>query len=231
MCGRFSLKTTPDTLERIFGHAAPPGYRPRYNVAPTQEVLAIVASQAPERLAMLRWGLIPFWAKDPSIGNKLINARCESIQEKPAYRNAFRERRCVVLADGFYEWQRQADGKHPMWIRPPGGEPFAIAGLWERWGRGDEWIVSCTILTTGANPFMQPIHDRMPVILGEVARRAWLSEGAEETDLFGLLAEAQDVELRSHEVSTLVNNPANDLPECVDPVEPEPEPLMLGIFN
>ena len=231
MCGRFSLKTTPDTLERIFCHAAPPGYGPRYNVAPTQQVLAIVSGEGPERAAMLRWGLIPFWAKDPSIGNKLINARAESIGEKPAFRNAFRQRRCLILADGFYEWQKQEDGKHPMWIRPPGGEPFAIAGLWERWDRGPEPIVSCTILTTEANRSMQPIHDRMPVILGEAARRAWLAEGAEESELLELVADAGGVELLSHEVSTMVNNPANDLPECLDPVDPEPEALLLGLFE
>jgi putative SOS response-associated peptidase YedK len=229
MCGRFSLKSTPDTLERIFGHVAPPGYGPRYNVAPTQEVLGIVSGEGPERPAMLRWGLIPFWAKDPSIGNKLINARAENIREKPAYRNAFRNRRCVILADGFYEWQKRPDGKHPMWIRPRGSEPFALAGLWERWDRGDEPIVSCTILTTDANPFMQAIHDRMPLILSEAARREWLAERAEEPDLPALIAAARDVELGAHEVSTLVNSPANDLPECIDPIDPEPELLTLGL--
>jgi putative SOS response-associated peptidase YedK len=231
MCGRFSLKTTPDTLERIFGHAAPPGYRPRYNVAPSQEVLAIVSGDGPERAAMLRWGLIPFWAKDPSIGNKLVNARSESIQEKPAYRNAFRRRRCVILADGFYEWQKRPDGKHPMWIRRHNGEPFALAGLWERWDRGEQPVVSCTILTTDANPFMQTIHTRMPVILEGEARRAWLAEGPSEEELFGLLAGAAGVELQAHEVSTMVNNPSNDLPACIEPIDAEPELLPLAGVN
>jgi putative SOS response-associated peptidase YedK len=230
MCGRFSLKTTPDTLERIFGHAAPAGYGPRYNIAPTQHVLAIVAGEGPERSAMLRWGLIPFWAKDPSIGNRQINARSESVREKPAFRNAFRQRRCLILADGFYEWQRRADGKRPMWIRPPDGQPFAFAGLWERWDRGVEPVVSCTILTTDASPFMMPIHDRMPVILGEGARRAWLAEEAEESELLGLIAQVHELELQAHEVSTMVNSPANDLPECLDPIDPEPEALVFEGF-
>lgn len=231
MCGRFSLKTTPDTLERIFGHPAPPGYRPRYNVAPSQQLLAIVSGEGEERPAMLRWGLIPFWAKDPSIGNKLVNARSESIRDKPAYRNAFRKRRCVILADGFYEWQKRPDGKHPMWVRTTSGEPFAMAGLWERWDRGAEPIVSCTILTTDANPFMQAIHTRMPVILEGDARRAWLAEGAEEPALLDLLAAAREVELHAHEVSTMVNSPANDIPECIDPIDPDLELLSLAGGN
>lgn len=227
MCGRFSLKTTPDTLERIFGHAAPPGYRPRYNVAPSQQVLAVVNDGGQERPAMLRWGLIPFWAKDPSIGNRLINARAESIGEKPAFRNAFRKRRCLILADGFYEWQKRPDGKRPIWVHTPSGEPFAMAGLWERWDRGPEPVESCTILTTDAHGFMAPIHERMPVILEGEARRAWLDDAAEEEGLFGLLEAAREVELVGHEVSTAVNNPANDIPQCIDPVEPEPEAVPM----
>jgi putative SOS response-associated peptidase YedK len=230
MCGRFSLKTTPDTLERIFGQAAPPGYRARYNVAPSQEVLAIVADGGAERAAMLRWGLIPFWAKDPSIGNKLINARAESIATKPAFRNAYRSRRCLVLADGFYEWQKRGGGKYPMWVHLPGEQPFAFAGLWERWDRGGEPVESCTIVTTDANPFMRPIHDRMPVILDEEGRKQWLSGETSEEALSGLVATSSRVELEAHEVSKLVNSPANDRPECIDPVEPlEPLELQLSL--
>jgi putative SOS response-associated peptidase YedK len=229
MCGRFSLKTTPDTLERIFGHAAPAGYRPRYNVAPSQEVLAIVAENGVERPALLRWGLIPFWAKDPSIGAKLVNARAESIAEKPAFRSAFRKRRCVILADGFYEWQKRPDGKHPMWVRTGSGEPFALAGLWEEWDRGDTPITSCTVLTTEANPFMQTIHTRMPVILTAEAGREWLTEGADEPRLLAVLSQAREAGLQAHEVSTLVNNPRNDVPECVEPLVREAEELTLGI--
>lgn len=221
MCGRFSLKTTPDALERIFGHPAPAGYHPRYNVAPSQEVLAIVAEEGVERPAMLRWGLIPFWAKDAAIGNKLVNARAESIAEKPAFRNAFRKRRCLILADGFYEWQQRSDGKHPMWVHRPNGEPFALAGLWERWDRGEHPVETCTILTTDANPFMRTIHTRMPIILDAGAGRAWLDAAASEGALHDLLTTSGEVELEAHEVSRLVNNPANDRPECIEPMESE----------
>ena len=220
MCGRFSLKTTPDTLERIFGHAAPAGYRPRYNVAPSQEVLAIVTDAEGERPAMLRWGLIPFWAKDASIGNKLVNARAESIGEKPAFRNAFRKRRCLILADGYYEWQAAPGGKRPMWVHLPDGEPFALAGLWERWDRGESPVESCTILTTEANPFMRRIHTRMPVMLNAEARRAWLDPESGEGTLQALIAAAPEVELAGHEVSRMVNSPANDQPGCIEAVAP-----------
>jgi putative SOS response-associated peptidase YedK len=220
MCGRFSLKTTPDTLERIFGHAAPPGYRPRYNVAPGQQILAIVSGDGEERTAMLRWGLIPFWANDPSIGNRLINARAESIARKPAFRNALRRRRCVILADGFYEWQRRDDGRYPMWVRLATEEPFAMAGLWERWDRGKVPIESCTILTTEANPFMRTIHTRMPIIFDDEARSTWLSADAGDARLLNILDISQEFPLRAHEVSKLVNSPANDGPECIDRVDP-----------
>jgi putative SOS response-associated peptidase YedK len=219
MCGRFSLKTSPDALERIFGRPVPPGYQPRYNVAPTQEVLAIVADAGEARPVLLRWGLIPFWAQDPSIGNKLINARAESVAEKPAFREAYRKRRCLVLADGFYEWQRRREGKYPMWVHLSDGQPFAFAGLWERWRRGGVPVETCTILTTDANPFMRAIHHRMPVILDGEARREWLAEDASEEALAEVVRGAAAVEMEAHEVSKLVNSPANDLPECIEPVE------------
>ena len=227
MCGRFSLKTTPDTLERIFGHPAPAGYRPRYNVAPGQAVLAILSDGDEDRVATPKWGLVPFWAKDPSIGNRLINARSESVAEKPAFRNAFRKRRCLILADGFYEWRRQPGGKQPMWVQVRDGEPFAFAGLWERWDRGPEPLESCTILTTGANDVMRPIHDRMPVILEGEAAGDWLDTAASEQRLQEIVEAAAEVPLHPQPVSTLVNSPANDVPECIEPVEEEMDPLLL----
>lgn len=231
MCGRFSLKTSPDTLERIFGQPVPPGYRARYNVAPGQEVLAIVSEADEPRPEMLRWGLVPFWAKDPTIGTRLINARCESIFDKPAFRDAFRRRRCLILADGFFEWQRRSDGKQPMWVRTSSGEPFAMAGLWERWDRGPEPIRSCTIVTTVANPFMAGIHDRMPVIMGPEDGRRWIDHDTGEDELQDLIGASISVELQAHEVSKLVNRPGNDVPECIEPVEVEPEPLTLPGLN
>lgn len=227
MCGRFSLKTTPDTLERIFGHAVPPGYRPRYNVAPGQEVLAILSDADGERAAMPKWGLVPFWAKDPSIGNRMINARAESVAEKPAFRDAFRRRRCLVLADGFYEWRRMTGRKQPMWIQLQSGEPFAFAGLWERWDRGQAPLQTCTILTTGANEFMRSIHERMPVLLNGEAAADWLAPGTGESRLQQLMEQSRELPLRAHPVSTLVNRPANDLPECIAPVTDDEDPLLL----
>lgn len=216
MCARFSLKARPGDLEKVFG-TLPPGYRPRYNIAPTQEVLAVVGEEAGPRARFLRWGLIPFWADDPSIGNRMVNARVETVHEKPAYRNAFARRRCLVLADGFYEWQAREDGKHPMRVQMPGAEPFAFAGLWEVWERHGRRIESCTILTRAANAFIAPIHDRMPVILDEAGRGAWMDGAAGREDLLALLRDAVPPELEAYEVSTLVNNPHNDVEDCLTP--------------
>lgn len=231
MCGRYTLKTDAETLERIFGHPVPAGYRPRYNIAPTQPVLTLLADGEEVRPEMVRWGLIPFWAEDPAIGNRMINARAESVAEKPAFRNAFRRRRCLVLADGFYEWQKRPDGKRPLWIRPQDEQPFAFAGLWERWDRGPEPIVSCTILTTASNAFMRDIHHRMPVVLPADTASEWLAPEADEGRLHELIAATGEVDFRAHEVSTLVNSPANDLPECLDPVEEEESTLWFAGFE
>lgn len=231
MCGRYTLKTDAETLERIFGHPVPAAYQPRYNIAPTQQVVAIIADGGEVRPAMLRWGLIPFWADDPSIGNRMINARAETVAEKPAFRNAFRKRRCLVLADGFYEWQKRPDGKRPLWIRTRDEQPFALAGLWERWDRGDEPIESCTILTTASNPFMRDIHHRMPVVLEADSAMEWLAPEADEVRLQEMIAASASVDLQAHEVSTLVNSPANDLPECLDPVEEEAPTLPFSGFE
>lgn len=231
MCGRYTLKTDAETLERIFGHPVPTGYQPRYNIAPAQQVLTILAEGDEVRPAMLRWGLIPFWADDPAIGNRMINARAESVAEKPAFRNAFRKRRCVVLADGFYEWQKRPDGKRPLWIRTRDEQPFAFAGLWERWDRGADPIESCTILTRDASPFMRDIHHRMPVVLDAAAVNEWLSPEADDGRLQELINSAETMDFQAHEVSTLVNSPTNDLPECLDPVEEEAPTLALPGFE
>lgn len=219
MCGRFSLKASPDDLEKVLGAPPPPGYRPRFNIAPTQEILAVTTEEDRPSLRMLKWGLVPFWADDPSIGGRMINARAETVAEKPAYRSAFARRRCLVVADGFYEWQRLPGGKRPMRIRLRTGEPFLIAGLWERWAKQGMALESCTLLTTGPNDLMQPIHDRMPVILDADASRFWLSSSATSDDLLALLRPFPADRLEAYEVSTMVNNPAHDIPECLDAVE------------
>ncbi|MGI9248698.1 MAG: SOS response-associated peptidase, partial [Woeseiaceae bacterium] len=168
MCGRFAFYSPSEATAALFGVATSLEVVPRYNIAPTQYIAAIRDDSNQQReLVMLRWGLVPFWAKDPSIGNRMINARAETVAEKPSYRAAFRHRRCIVLADGFYEWRRQDDTKTPYYISLASGEPFALAGLWENWRdkKSDESLQTTTLITTAANEFMQPLHHRMPVVL------------------------------------------------------------------
>jgi putative SOS response-associated peptidase YedK len=221
MCGRISLSVPREEIEAAFDiEQLPLEYRPRYNIAPSQPILAITADEAGAREAeFFRWGLVPFWAKDPSIGNRMINARAETVAEKPAFRNAFAKRRCLVPVDGFYEWQKREGGKAPMRIRLASRHPFALAGLWEEWRpKTGAPLRSCTILTTAANPFMGPIHDRMPVIVPPEAHAAWIDPQRSPADLHDLLAAYAGTDLEAYEVSTLVNIPANDIPECVEPV-------------
>lgn len=224
MCGRFSLSVYQLDLVEEFGvQDIPPGYRQRYNIAPSQEVLAItVDADGAPRPAWLRWGLIPAWAKDPSIGNRMINARAETIADKPAFRHAFTHRRCLVLADGFFEWQRAGSRKVPIRVRLASGKPFALAGIAERWQpERQEAVESCAIVTTSASDFMKPIHDRMPVILGRRERERWLDPAAEREELLGVLRPYDGADLEAYPVSTLVNSPANDRPEVFEPADPE----------
>jgi putative SOS response-associated peptidase YedK len=196
---------------------------PRYNIAPSQPV-AVVANDGLNKLDFFTWGLIPSWAKDPSIGNRMINARAETLAEKPSFRNAFRRRRCLVLADGFFEWQKiQEPGnrlrKQPMYIRLADGRPFAFAGLWESWNNSDgSNILSCTIITTQPNELIASIHDRMPVILPEQRYAEWLQPGeANPANLARLLMPYQASQMTAFPVSTMVNSPANDLPDTIKP--------------
>lgn len=220
MCGRYTLTTPPDLVQQHFRLSEIPGdLKPRYNISPSQRV-AVVPSGAERRAEWFRWGLVPSWAKDPAIGNKLINARGETVAEKPSFRSAFRKRRCLVLADGFYEWKGEAPPKVPMRIRLKSKEPFAFAGLWETWRPPDgEPVRSCTIITTTPNPLMAEIHNRMPVILSDEAISIWLDEGATDpADLLPLLAPFPADRMEAYAVAPLVNSPANDRPECVEPV-------------
>lgn len=220
MCGRFTLTSSPEELERAFGALATPhGFGPRYNVAPQQPVLALVAGEdGARRFDLFQWGLVPFWAKDPTIGNRMINARAETVAEKPAFRAAFEKRRCLVVMDGFYEWRPMPGGKVPMRIHVPSRAPFTAAGLWERWGpAGYEPLFTCTILTIQANDFMRPIHDRMPVLLDGEGRDRWLDAAAPRDALVDLLR-PYDGELEAYEVDRRVNSPRNDGPECVEPI-------------
>lgn len=192
---------------------------PNYNVAPTQSVLTVVNEDGNVG-RLMRWGLIPSWAKDPSIGSRMINARSETVAEKPSFRTAFARRRCLVLADGFYEWQKVGTSKRPMRITLASGGPFAFAGLWETWkAPDDDLITSCTILTTSANDALADIHQRMPVILPRDAEEVWLDTSVRDKDvLSSLLVPYDPSETVAYEVSTLVNAAVNNLPEVINPV-------------
>jgi putative SOS response-associated peptidase YedK len=219
MCGRYTLATSEAALQAEFGlDEIPADYRPRYNIAPGQEVLAVIRDGDRLRAGWLRWGLIPFWAGDPSIGNRMINARAETLATKPAFRQAFERRRCLILADGFYEWQAQGAAKVPYWIHLEDRRPFAFAGLWDRWRPPEgEPVVSCTIVTTQATEALRPIHERMPVILPPGARERWLDPEAGQEERIALLRPYAGADLAAHAVTTLVNSPRNDTPECIAP--------------
>lgn len=222
MCGRFTLTADPNDLREAFPWLnIPQPLQARYNIAPSQPV-AVVANDGKQTLDYFAWGLVPSWAKDPSIGSRMINARAETLVEKPSYRNAFRRRRCLILADGFYEWKAPpAKGsKIPMYIQLKGGKPFALAGLWEDWNSPEgSRILSCTIITTQPNDFMKNIHDRMPVILPESAYQTWLNPMEMNPALLQPLLRPYPAEAMSaYQVSTLVNSPANELADCIQPV-------------
>ena len=221
MCGRYSLTSNMDDLQARFDFEARDlVYRPRYNVAPTQTVLSVVNDQG-NRAEFMRWGLIPFWAKDPKIGARMINARAETVGQKPAFRNALRKRRCLILADGFYEWQKQAGKKVPMYIAAKSREPFAMAGLFETWkSPSGENVRSCTIITTLPNSLMESIHNRMPVTLAQDAEATWLDPEIDDAaDVMPLLMPCPADQLEAYPVSSLVNSPQNDSPECVLPAQ------------
>lgn len=236
MCGRFVQVSSPEVLVERFGvdEVAASRHHPSYNLAPRATVYAVrdrsVEDGRRRHLSELRWGLVPSWADRPNVGDRMINARAESLADKPAYERAFRRHRCLVPADGFYEWQRRGGRKQPMFIHRRDGEPIAFAGLWAAWRAGDcdgDWLRSCAIVTTNANDVVAPLHDRMPVVLEERDWDHWLDPGAEDTAALArlLLPAANDV-LTAYPVSTAVNNADNDGPELVKRVELAPS---LGI--
>lgn len=219
MCGRFTLSQPIDEVASAFNLAQIPPLEPRYNIAPTQQVPSILSTPGGEKqLQMLRWGLIPAWAKDPAIGAKLINARAETVSEKPSFKSAFKRRRCLIIADGFYEWQRLDGKKQPYYFRLQSGQPFAFAALWEQWRSPDnQAISSTTILTTEANDLLRPIHDRMPVILDSDKYELWLDPIVEKPEILQPLLHPYQADLMtSYAVSTKVNNPKNNTAECIN---------------
>ncbi|HJP37082.1 MAG TPA: SOS response-associated peptidase [Gammaproteobacteria bacterium] len=223
MCGRFAMFTPLADIVSQFGVNDPPALDPRYNIAPTQPVAAIRAdSEGLRSLDLLRWGLVPHWAKDPSIGNRLINARAETVAEKPAFRQAFSRRRCLVLASGFYEWSETPAGKFPFFISPRGGECLALAGLWEQWRDGEDGVLeSCVIITTAANASLDRVHQRMPVLLGDEGQALWLTATTPADECLNLLKPAPEDRLEIRQVRRIVNNPSNEGAELIEAVEDE----------
>ena len=219
MCGRYSLIADIQELARQFEFDGT-GFvhEPRYNVAPTQSVLTVTNREG-RRGEFMRWGLIPSWAKDASIGNRMINARGETVAEKPSFRNALQRRRCLVLADGFYEWQKVGKAKRPMRIVLKSREPFAFAGLWESWRNPEgETVRSCTIVTTQANEVLRPIHERMPVILPPEMEEFWLDgDVTDAAALTDVLLSYPDESMEAYEVSSLVNKATNNGPDLIVP--------------
>jgi putative SOS response-associated peptidase YedK len=230
MCGRYVQVSSPELLAERFGvdEVRVEARSPDYNVAPRTLVPTVRVREEQRVLSELRWGLVPSWAKDPKIGDRMINARAETLADKPAYKTAFRKRRCLIPADGFYEWQKRPGErrKQPMFIHLRSGEPMAFAGLWEAWRDPDrpedDWLRTCVIVTTRANQALAPIHDRMPVILAESAWERWLDPDTDLEAVKGLLVPAPDDLVVAYPVSTLVNDPKNHGRELVERAETAP---------
>jgi len=223
MCGRFTQAQIAELDREVFKLLSVPPLPARYNIAPSQDAAAVRegAKTGNRSIEPLRWGLVPYWAKDPTIGNRLINARGETLTEKPAFKAPFRHRRCLIPADGFYEWQKTGSRKQPHFIRRADGGIFALAGLWERWSDTvHEPIQTFTIITTQPNALLEPIHNRMPVILPEARYDEWLDpDNHDLASLQALLQPYPASEMDAYPVSTYVNTPHNEGPECVRPLE------------
>ncbi|MGO4890473.1 SOS response-associated peptidase [Anaerobacillus sp. MEB173] len=215
MCGRYTLAAPKEQIEEQL-QLELTEYEPRYNIAPSQPVLSVISDGTQRRAGYLRWGLVPSWAKDPKIGYKMINARGETVDEKPAFKRLLARRRCLIVADGFYEWKRVDDTKRPYRITV-NDNIFTFAGLWDRWkSDNDEEIVSCTIITTEPNELMSDIHDRMPVIVRDQDRDTWLNPSiADKHILKSLIKPYPEEEMHAYEVSTLVNSPRNNGADCI----------------
>lgn len=223
MCGRFTLTADPADLKEAFywvdfGNA---DIFPRYNIAPSQGI-PVVTNNGKNNLDFFTWGLVPRWAKDPQIGYRMINARSETLPEKPSFRNAYKYRRCLILADGFFEWQKTSSNKEkiPIFIHLKNQRPFAFAGLWEDWHSSDgSQILSTTIITTEPNELLKPIHNRMPVILPTEAYDIWLTQGEVSLQRLKTLLKPYDAkDMEAYPVSRFVNNPKNDTPQCIQPI-------------
>lgn len=224
MCGRYFLHSTADRLTQLFGEMPMPLLAPRYNIAPSQPVPIVRETPAGSReMVLVRWGLIPGWSKGPDSRYSMINARAETVAQKPAYRSAFRYRRCLIPADGFYEWRAASDGKQPYVLRAHDRSPLALAGLWEHWqdANGNE-IESCAILVREANRQVRPVHDRMPVMIAAESFDLWLDIHAQKSQAIETLLAAQRApELEVYPVGRGVNSPKNDAPALLEPLDAE----------
>lgn len=221
MCGRFTLTAPAEQIRDLFDIKELPELAPRYNIAPTQDVVVIRGDENSRESAMVRWGLIPFWADDPSVGNRCINARSETVAEKNSFRRAYQKRRCLIPTTGFYEWKKMGDEKQPFYIYLKGSKLGAFAGLWETWKGNDETIESCTILTTKPNDLVAELHDRMPVFLEENTWDLWLAEHADDEDLRPLFGPLDSDKFDAHPVSSSINKATNDKPDLVEEIELE----------
>jgi putative SOS response-associated peptidase YedK len=227
MCGRFVRKCSVDEIKSEFGAVACPegeikwAFEPSYNVAPMQNVLGVINNEGANRIASFRWGLVPFWAKDASIGNRMINARAETLTEKPAFSRIFKNQRCLIVADGFYEWKKLDEkSKMPMYIHLRANRPFGLAGLYSTWKspKDGSVLTTCTIITTTPNELLAPIHDRMPAIIAREHRNAWLDGGISDPQaLMPLLKPYDSKDMEAYEVSRRVNKPEYNRPDCVKP--------------
>ncbi len=220
MCGRYALFNAKEILIKKFKiDEVESDPTPNYNIAPTQEISTIIQEDNKNKLTKLHWGLVPFWAKDKSTGSKMINARIETVAEKPAFRNAFKKRRCLIPANGFYEWKGGDGHKQPYYITIPSDEPFAFAGLWESWDKEEPVYKSCTIITTESSRSVQDIHNRMPVILKSENHDKWLDpEIQDPKELMAVLQEGMIQDMKYHPVSTKVNSVKNNGQSCIEPL-------------
>jgi putative SOS response-associated peptidase YedK len=232
MCGRYAVTSSPEAIRALFRYAEQPDFPPRYNIAPTQPIAIVRLHNGQRQFALVRWGLIPSWVKDPRTVSLMFNARGETARDKPAFSAAMKRRRCLVPADGFYEWQKQGGRKQPFYIRARSGEPLAFAGLWETWvGPNGEEIDTAAIVTTAANSTLKPLHDRMPVIVPPEAFDLWLSGEADVETAASLIAPAPDDLLEAYPVSLAVNTAANDNPALIEPAEPQQAPTSKDKNN
>ncbi len=220
MCGRFVKKSSGEELRKRFGFDDPAQgvlLEPSFNIAPSQEQPILIVAQDRRILAMMKWGLVPYWSKDPKIGYKMINARAEGVDQKPSFKTPIKRKRCIIMADGFYEWHKpDKKTKIPFYFRLKSQEPFAMAGLWDLWQHGDQTLRTFTIITTTPNELMEPIHNRMPVILNERDEARWLDpEITDSESVLPLLKPYPSDEMESYKVSTIVNSPKNNIADCI----------------